>query len=42
MNLKDIKNISFFEPIEIKKLITDEEIRNLFLNLNFCYQAEFK
>ena len=33
--LKEVKNISFLEPISLQKLLSNEELKNKFLNLNF-------
>lgn len=37
--LKDIKNVSFLEPIQFKILLSDKDIENKFLELNFTNRS---
>ena len=37
--LKDIKNVSFLEPIQLKILLSDKDIENKFLELNFTNRS---
>ena len=37
--LKNIKNVSFLEPIQLKILLSDKDIENKFLELNFTNRS---
>lgn len=41
-SLQGIKNLSFFEPIYIQKIIENEEIKKIFLSLNLHSSANFQ
>jgi hypothetical protein len=41
-SLQGIKNLSFFEPIYINKIIQNKEIEDLFFKLNLHSSANFK
>ncbi len=41
-SLMDVKNVSFYEPIELKNLLGDEELKNKFLSLKLSNMSSMR